>query len=93
MDWTAILDAFERNLDAQWSALDRNAPHEAPSFTPPEPTQPLPPELTERATALVWRCRALEDALSAALAKTTEELERPAPATAPAQPVYFDSRV
>jgi hypothetical protein len=93
-DWDATLDAFARRLDEQWSALDRNALDEITPFVAPAVDAPLPAELAQRAVELVQRCRALEDSLAAALARVSHDLDRAAaPAAAPAQPVYFDSRI
>ena len=94
-DWAATLDAFERRLEAQWSALHDGAVEPVPPFAPPTAPSAVPPELVERATQLVWRCRALEESLAGALAKVAEQLERAAetPTGPPAQPVYFDSRI
>jgi hypothetical protein len=94
-NWDAVLDDFEARLADQWAALRAGSLDGAQAFAPPPVDGPLPPEHVERATALVWRCRELEDALAAALAAATENLERldrAAPAV-PAGPVYFDSRV
>ena len=94
-DWTTTLDAFEQRLAAQWSALEQGALAPVAAFEPPVHTEPLPQDFVGRATDLVRRCRALEDALAAALAKVTDQLERAAEPAAgpPAEPVYFDSRV
>ena len=63
----------------------------------PAPTQPLPRDLMERATTLMWRCRALEDEIELALNGVAASLDRmlevAATSAAPAEPMYFDSRV
>ena len=94
--WRVVLDAFEARLDAQADALALGAPGVVPAFVAPVLPNPLPDTLLDRATALVWRCRELEDALSEALQSAEASLAKvhdAAPAPAPAQPVYFDSRV
>ena len=94
--WHDTLDAFEARLDAQEAALAAGLEDDVAPFVPPQLDQPLPPELQRRATALVWRCRALEDVLQAELNKAQQRLDdlaaEPA-AKPPAQPMYFDSRV
>lgn len=96
MVWSAVLDAFEARLDAQYEALALGAPGVVPPFVAPPLANPLPDCLLDRAVALIARCRDLEDELTRALADTELSLvkvhEAPA-ATAAAQPVYFDSRV
>ena len=95
MDWATTLDAFEQRLAAQWAALEQGALEPVEPFAPPALAEALPHDFVDRATDLVWRCRALEDALAAALAKVTDQLERAAEPAAgpPAEPVYFDSRI
>ena len=92
----SALDGFEHRLAAQEAALSSGLVEAAPSFDPPSLPTPLPHDLVERATALVWRCRALEETLSRALQDAGAQLDRigeAGPARAPSQPVYFDSRV
>jgi hypothetical protein len=93
--WTATLDAFEQRLEAQWAALHDASVEPVPAFEPPPGAAVLPDEHVACATELVWRCRALEEALAAALAKVTDQLDQAAepPAGPPAEPVYFDSRI
>lgn len=94
--WAVVLDAFEQRIDAQREALALGAPGIVPPFVAPPLANPLPDSLLDRATALVWRCRELEDEIETALAQTGASLDKlhatPAPPAA-AQPVYFDSRV
>lgn len=95
-EWTAILDSFEARIHAQREALAMG-PAALEAWLPPAPTTPLPRDLLERATALVWQCRELEDAIEQSLSTTLASLDRlldapPANGDA-AEPVYFDSRV
>jgi hypothetical protein len=97
MVWSATLDAFEQRLDAQERALDRGSHEPIPAFSPAPDLPPLPTEMVDRAVALVWRCRALEERVTAALTQAKEQLAAlaeaaPTPADA-AEPVFFDSRV
>lgn len=95
--WDDVLDAFEDRLAAQVAALDLGAPDVVPPFAPPAGLSPLPVDLTERATQLTQRCRAIEQDIARALEAAGVALDRltsaPAPAPAAAEPVYFDSRV
>lgn len=94
--WAAALDAFEARIDAQAEALARHDAEPVAPFEPPDLPAPLPAELVERAAALVWRCRELEDKLSAAVSDARAALQDAhAKSTARPhnQPVYFDSRV
>jgi hypothetical protein len=95
--WAATLDAFEQRLDAQERALDGGSHEAIPAFAPAPDLPPIPVDLVDRAVALVWRCRALEDRVTAALNDAKTQLQAladaaPAPAEA-AEPVFFDSRV
>ena len=95
--WAVTLDAFEQRLDAQERALDGGSHEPIPAFSPAPDLPPVPLEMVDRAVALVWRCRALEDRVTAALNEAKEQLQAladaaPAPADA-AEPVFFDSRV
>ena len=96
-DWQAALDAFEQRLAAQEASYEQGLVSPVPPFEPPKVTTPLPQGFVARATELVWRCRALEETLAGALQHAQEQLDRvgaaaTAPA-APAQPIFFDSRV
>lgn len=96
-DWATALDAFEARIAAQWAVLHDGSLEPVPPFDPPAAATALPEHLVTRATELVQRCRALEDALSAALTQATHQLEDLDATThsssAPAEPVFFDSRV
>lgn len=95
--WHTTLDAFEARLDAQAAAIASGDITAIEPFTEPETSNPLPRELTERATELVWRCRRIEEQLAAALQRSQTSIDRlldaPAPSAPAAEPVYFDSRV
>ena len=94
--WAVVLDAFEARISAQRDALALGAPGIVGPFVAPPLANPLPDSLLDRATALVGRCRELEEEIQAAMAQTTASLEKlhDAPVSANgAQPVYFDSRV
>lgn len=97
IDWKAALDDFEDRLTAQWAALEAGSPEPVAAFQPPTVATPVPDLLRDRATELVWRCRALEDALGLALDAAREQLQRvedsPTAPAAASEPVYFDSRV
>ena len=96
-DWETTLTVFEARVEAQWTAHREGSLDPVPMFEPPAAASPLPAHLVTRATELVWRCRALEEALTAALADATAQLARldetDAATSAPAEPVFFDSRV
>ena len=95
-DWVSALDGFEHRLAAQEAALASGVVEPTSSFDPPSLPTPLPHALVERATALVWRCRALEESLEQALKDAAAQLDRigeAGPARTPSQPVFFDSRV
>lgn len=94
--WGEVLDEFEARLDAQHEALAAGDAGRLTPFVPPDVSAPLPAALASRAVSLVRRCRALEDAVAAALTETEAALLRAAnTATTPTRrdPVYFDSRV
>ena len=95
--WSASLDAFEQRLDAQESALAEGSHVPVPPFLPAAGLPALPADLVDRAVALVWRCRALEERVSDALEQAKNQLQALAegapPAAAAAEPMFFDSRV
>ena len=92
--WECTLDAFEQRLHAQEVALALGSLDPVAEFEPPAAPTALPTAFLHRATELVARCRALEDALATALATAlTDHEQAKRSAAAPAQPVYFDSRV
>ena len=95
--WDDVLDAFEDRLVAQAAALELGAPDVLAPFAPPAGLAPLPVDLTQRATQLTQRCRAIEQDIARALQAAGVALDRmtsaPAAAPAGAEPVYFDSRV
>lgn len=95
--WEGTLDAFEQRLGAQERALDDGDHASISKFAPPPDLPPLPAALVDRAVALVWRCRALEERVSTALQQAKDQLAAlagAAPASADAaEPVFFDSRV
>jgi hypothetical protein len=97
MDWEATLDAFEQRLEAQERAYRDGLVEAVPPFEPPAVATAIPAAFVDRATQLVWRCRALEDTLAAALHTAREQLDRVGEAVAgpaaPASPMYFDSRI
>ena len=93
-EWGPTLDAFERRLAAQEAALRSGSLDPVADFEPPARPPALPSEFLTRAQDLVARCRALEDALAAALDSARQDHEHVVRTAAPpAQPVYFDSRV
>ena len=94
--WTAVLDEFEARIHAQREALEMGSALIAP-WHAPAVDEPLPRDLVERATELVWQCRELEDeiarALGGAAASLDQLLAAPPVPTQAAQPMYFDSRI
>ena len=95
--WQRTLDDFEATLRAQEASLDQGMTKAVPPFEPPVGLNPMPADFVHRATDLVARCRALEEKLAGALDDAHAQLDRlgetSAVAAAPAQPVFFDSRV
>ena len=95
-EWSAILDSFEARLHAQHEAMTMG-PAALDAWEEPVPTAPIPRDLMERATALMWRCRELEDEIEQALNGVAAQLDRmlevAATSAVPAEPMYFDSRV
>lgn len=96
-EWEATLDEFERTLTIQETACREGSIEDFASFAFPEVHTPIPLGLLDRVTGLMWRCSALEDALVAARDALREEIDRlgdaPHTTAAPAEPVYFDSRL
>ena len=91
--WQDLLDSFEARVHAQREALAMG-PAAVADWDPPAVTEPLTPDLAERAIELLRECRELEDQIARALDETAESLDRleAAPA-APPEPFYFDSRI
>jgi hypothetical protein len=73
-DWAAALDAFERRIAEQRAALDGGDESGLAPFVPPERLGPLPPELAERARALLAEATDVEAELQGALAHIGEDL-------------------
>ena len=94
-DWESTLDAFQERLDAQWAVYRDGLTEPVVPFEPPAVTSPIPPQFVARAAELLQRCRALEETLAAAMEMARSDLDRlgPSGGAAPAEPVYFDSRV
>ncbi|MFF7292686.1 hypothetical protein ACFY9N_09150 [Microbacterium sp. NPDC008134] len=81
--WMAVLDSFERALDAADDQLD-------PAFE--APTGPVPEELRERAEAVLARQQMMIRGLTASRANVARELAalRRVPTGTPDAPVYLD---
>lgn len=83
-------------MHAQREALAMG-PAPVEPWVPPAVSTPLPRDLLERATALMWQCRELEDEIQRTLAGAAESLDRlldaPPSGSEVPDPVYFDSRV
>lgn len=73
-DWAAALDAFERRIAEQRSALDLGEAGDVPPFVPPARLGPLPPELEARARALLAEATDVEAELAGALVHLGEDL-------------------
>jgi hypothetical protein len=73
-DWAAALDAFERRIAEQRDALDLGEAGELEPFVPPARLGPLPPELEERATALLAAATDVEAELAGVLVHLGEDL-------------------
>lgn len=97
-EWPAVLDEFADSLDRHEQVLAGELEAAEP-FDPPVMATAVPPELALRAQELLDRCRRIEKDLRRAVDATRQSLlrldhDRTATAvTAPAQPLYFDSRV
>lgn len=81
--WLAVLDTFERALDAADDQLD-------PAFEPPP--GPVPEELRERAEAVLARQQMMIRGLTASRANVARELAalRRVPTGSPDAPAYLD---
>lgn len=75
--WTRTLDECEARLDAAAAALDSGGHPDIAGFLPDQgPSEPFPPELVERALALVKRGVELERRLTGDREKVSSELRR-----------------
>ncbi|WP_144872744.1 hypothetical protein [Microbacterium sp. 1.5R] len=84
--WLAVLDRFERALDAADGELD-DASFDAPAG-------PVPEELRERAEAVLARQKLMIDGLAVSRANVARELAalRRVPTTSGDAPAYLDVR-
>jgi hypothetical protein len=90
--WRDLLDSFEARVHAQRDALAMGAG--VSDWEPPAVTEPLTPDLAERAIELLRECRELEDQIQRALDETAASLDRlDGPSASATEPFYFDSHI
>lgn len=92
--WVATLNAYEARVDAAREAVVSGDLAQPPPFQPPVDLGPMPPELVERASALLARSRDLQELIVKARGAIAAKLAQPTtPTPAPRRASRLDVSV
>lgn len=90
-DWSSVLDEMENHVEAQRAAMAGQVP--PPAFQVPADMGPIPPELRERAQALLRITLALERQLSDARDEVVASMQSVGRRKPPPPSAYVDKRI